>query len=152
MIVQAIADFTPGTLRKLLTSLSSKPAEEKEERSRSREREKPNQQRESKDNGPLNDRYSTLSILTLDTEEKPKEEQAQKTKYIYFMKDDLVKVTADAGNGWWYGRVVETFDEAQSDHLEQGFFPSNFVQQLTSMDLETQGKDEEEKKEGGRFG
>ena len=55
-------------------------------------------------------------------------------KYIYFFKEDLIKVTADAGQGWWYGHVVETFDEVQNDSVEQGFFPSTFVQTLKSMD------------------
>lgn len=56
------------------------------------------------------------------------------TKYVYFQKDDLVKVSADGGNGWWYGHVVESFDEMQDESIEQGFFPSNYVTTLKSGD------------------
>ena len=64
--------------------------------------------------------------LTSDTQEEG--------RYAYFVKDDLIKVTADAGNGWWYGHVVETFDEVQDSSREGGYFPSTFVQRLASLD------------------
>lgn len=68
------------------------------------------------------------------------------------MKDDLVKVSYDAGNGWWYGCVVETFDQAQNEHLEQGFFPASFVQRLTSLDPGAQPPQPEADQEAGTRG
>ena len=66
------------------------------------------------------------------------------------MKDDLIKVSYDAGNGWWYGSVVETFDQVQNEHLEQGFFPATFVQQLTSLDSATREQPEASESAGAK--
>lgn len=127
MIVQAIADFTPGTVSKMLKSLQ--PTDDAQTAPRERSREKEKEKKHGSENHAT--RYCFSSFLTPD--DKP-EQRGPSTKYIYFLKDDLVKVSYDAGNGWWYGNVVETFDQVQNEHMEQGFFASTYVQQLTSLD------------------
>lgn len=128
MIVQAIADFTPNVLKKLENTIA-----ESNTRERSRSRERENSKAAESGNRIKPDRVNSLTSLNLDTNEKS--ETGQST-YISFFKDDLIKVLADGGNGWWYGHIVEDMESLHNDAcIQKGFFPSTFVQQLKSMDI-----------------
>lgn len=119
MIVEAIADFTAEALAKV-----NGGSGQIRERSRSREKD-----RQSQTRGIIL-LVGELSFLTVETNEDSK----PATRYTYFAKDDLIKVTADAGNGWWYGYVVDSADGTEGSVTDQGFFPSNYVQQLKSLE------------------
>lgn len=126
MIVEAIADFTPGVLAKLKGATT---AETSSGRERSRSREKESNQESRTACQPVND-SSFLTEGGKSEDEKVKED----TRYTFFVKDDLIKVTANAGNGWWYGYVIDSYEGDEGDVHHQGFFPFNYVQQLKSLD------------------
>lgn len=141
MIVQAIADFTPEVMKAFLGgSLAQSEPGSKRERSRSKERQ-------PKGNDYACARYASERCSDLDrrAEEEEPERGKAGSNYTYFCKEDLIKVTADAGNGWWYGYTVEDFDQLNDQTAVQGFFPSNYVEKLSSMDKSDEQKATESK-------
>ena len=63
----------------------------------------------------------------------------------------MIKVTADAGNGWWYGYVVESFEQLNEVPKDQGFFPSNYVERMVSIDEQQKSKPEETEGAGQQY-
>ncbi|KAF9931934.1 hypothetical protein FBU30_009229 [Linnemannia zychae] len=53
---------------------------------------------------------------------------------LSFDTDDLIQVVTQLDSGWWYGFC----------NGSRGWFPSNFVEEITQSDLEDDGDDEEE--------
>lgn len=70
---------------------------------------------------------------------------SEQVKYLFFKKNDLIKATSNAGNGWCCGGIVESFSEMNKIPRIQGFFPVNYVQTLTSGDESIINQEEEEK-------
>ncbi|KAF9184151.1 hypothetical protein BGZ51_003515 [Haplosporangium sp. Z 767] len=52
---------------------------------------------------------------------------------LAFQKDDLIQVVAQLESGWWYGFCNEN----------RGWFPSNFVEEITQAELEGEGEGED---------
>ncbi|KAG0206375.1 hypothetical protein BGX28_002138 [Mortierella sp. GBA30] len=51
---------------------------------------------------------------------------------LTFNKDDLIQVVAQLPSGWWYGFCRDA----------RGWFPSNFVEEITQAELETENESE----------
>ena len=49
--------------------------------------------------------------------DEQKEEEENKTKYLFFRKGEILLTKNCFENGWWYGEKQE----------DEGYFPSNFV-------------------------
>lgn len=64
--------------------------------------------------------------------EAPSQPPQEQIKYLFFKKDDLIKATANAGNGWSYGGIVENFADMNKTPRIQGFFPVAYISVLSS--------------------
>lgn len=64
--------------------------------------------------------------------EAPSQPPQEQIKYLFFKKDDLIKATANAGNGWSYGGIVENFADMNKTPRIQGFFPVTYINTLSS--------------------
>ncbi|KAG0052378.1 Rho guanine nucleotide exchange factor 6 [Gryganskiella cystojenkinii] len=51
---------------------------------------------------------------------------------LSFEKDDLIQVVAQLESGWWYGFCRE----------HRGWFPSNFVEEITQADIDLEDEDD----------
>lgn len=82
---------------------------------------------------------TTISETKNEQVETSNEPPIEQVKYLFFKKDDLIKATYNAGNGWSYGGIVENFVDMNKIPRIQGFFPITYVQMLSSGE---QGEDD----------
>ncbi|KAF9355905.1 hypothetical protein BGX26_005980 [Mortierella sp. AD094] len=79
---------------------------------------------------PADEAYPIIVVRAL----YPYQANDTATISLSFNKDDLIQVVAQLESGWWYGFCNDT----------QGWFPSNFVEEITQADLEDSDSQEDE--------